>query len=163
MTSTDKLLLTHGQREIDTQALHSSMPAIFPSFGIGHASAISPISNPWHMKHSGENQKNDDSGHSSIGSDQAYRGHRGTRQTKTTRRQDLLYWVKAYFQVLTLKKIINWIPIADDTNIRWHYHTIWPDDLLRNAMRVEVVNTFLTREINVHKFELIQFLLISSR
>ena len=91
MKSTDKLFLTHGQREIDTQALHSSMPAIFPSFGIGDAPAISQTSNPWHMKHSGEDQKNDDSGHSSIESDQAYRGHRGKRQTKITRRQDVLY------------------------------------------------------------------------
>ena len=87
----EQLWQTHGQREIHPQALHSSMPAIFPSSGIGQDPAISTTSNPWHMKHSGENQKNDDSGHFSIESDQAYRGRRNKRQTKITRRQDVLY------------------------------------------------------------------------
>ena len=91
MKSNDQLWLTHGQREIHRQSKYSSMPAIFPSFGIGHDPAISTTSNPWHMKHSGENQKNDDSGHFSIESDQAYRGRRGKRQTKISRRQDVLY------------------------------------------------------------------------
>ena len=54
--------------------------------------AIRETSNPWQMKRRmADTQKNDDSGHSSLGSDKASREHRVRRHSTSSRRQNVFY------------------------------------------------------------------------
>ena len=54
--------------------------------------AVSPLvsSNPWKMNHPGK-QSNDDSGHSSLGSEQAYKGKKNGKRLTQPMKQDVFY------------------------------------------------------------------------
>ena len=117
MKGTEEFWSFTKQRDDQLQPQYSSTPDVLPSLyypGTGHSqykdtgtykqgfiqrvsnvfclgtrtSSLSPLEtcNPWHMK-----QKNEDSGHSSLGSDDVRREYRNRRHSTNSRSQDVLY------------------------------------------------------------------------
>ena len=109
MKGTEEFWSFKKQRDDQPQPQYSSTPDVLPSLyypGTGHSqdqdipglsnvfclgsrtSSLSPLEtcNPWHMK-----QKNEDSGHSSLGSDDGRREYRNRRHSTNSRSQDVLY------------------------------------------------------------------------